>query len=299
MLNLFQWSFICLLPDAFPSHARVVICGGGVQGAAIGYYLAQLGWGKDTIILDQGKVGGGTPWHMSGLIGAYKPSPAETIMAQESIRLYQDLTEKGHSIGFKQCGSLLLARTRDRLTHFRRMKAHSVSRDIDCSVLSPADIAKRYPYLNTKDIQGGLWIPKDAVGDPTAICLSLAQLASAQGVKIFEQIQVHRVMTQQRKVSAVETDRGTIKCDYFINCAGFWARSLGKKTQPLVKVPVQAVEHHYLHTKKVEGIDEEMPAIRDMDGRIYIRVKDGSYLAGGISQHWKFLYLALKIKMNC
>ena len=77
------------------------------------------------------------------------------------------------------------------------------------------------------------------------------------------------------------TPVGTIKCDYFINSAGFWARSLGKKTQPVVKVPVQAVEHHYLHTKKVPGIDEDMPVIRDLDGRIYIRVRDGCYLAGG------------------
>ena len=57
--------------EALPSHAKVVICGGGVQGAALGYFLAQHGWGKDTIILDQGKIGRATPWwhmHMSGLV---------------------------------------------------------------------------------------------------------------------------------------------------------------------------------------------------------------------------------------
>jgi len=218
---------------------------------------------------------------MSGLIGTYKSLSTETVMTQESLRLYRDLTEKGHSIGFSQCGSLLLARTRDRLTHLRHMKAHSVSRDIDCFLLTPKDIEHKYPYLNTEDVQGGLWIPKDGVGDPSSICRSLAKLASSLGVRLFEQIQVHRVLTDRKRVSAVETDRGTIHCDYFVNSAGFWARSLGKKTQPVVKVPVQAVEHHYLHTKKVDGIDEKMPVIRDMDGRIYIRVRNGCYLAGG------------------
>ena len=201
----------------FPSHARVVICGGGVQGAAIGYYLAQYGWGKDTIILDQGKIGGGTPWHMSGLIGTYKPSYTETIMSKESLHLYQDLTEKGHKTGFKQCGSLLLARTWDRLTHLRRMKAHSVSRDIECSLLTPSDIEQKYPYLNIKDLQGGLWIPQDAVGDPSSICRSLAKLASSQGVQLFEQIQVHRVLTERKRVSAVETDRGIFFYPYPFN----------------------------------------------------------------------------------
>jgi pyruvate dehydrogenase phosphatase regulatory subunit len=187
----------------------------------------------------------------------------------------------GYDTGFKQCGSLLLARTRDRMTHFRRMKSHAVCRKIECYLLTNEEIAKRYPYINTQDLQGGLWIPIDAVADPHKICESLAALAAAKGVRMFEHIQVNRVLTSQNKVAAVETDRGTIKCDFFVNCAGFWARSLGKKTEPLVKVPVQAVEHYYLHTKPVKDIDENMPVVRDLDGHVYFRVQNGCVLAGG------------------
>lgn len=57
---------------SLPSHARVVICGGGVQGVAVSYYLAKSGWGKDVVLLDQGVIGGGSTWHMSGLVGIYK-----------------------------------------------------------------------------------------------------------------------------------------------------------------------------------------------------------------------------------
>ncbi len=86
------------------------------------------------------------------------------------MRLYQELTEMGYSTGWKRCGSLLLAQTRDRLTHLRRMKAHSVTRDIECHIMSAEDIAKMYPYINTKGIQGGLWIPNDGVADPYSVC---------------------------------------------------------------------------------------------------------------------------------
>jgi len=209
----------------------------------------------------------------------------ETNITKESIQLYKNLTEMNYNTGWKECGSLLLARTRDRLTHFRRMKAHSVYRNIECHILSVEDIAKKYPYLSTKELQGGLWIPNDGVADPYTICKSLAELAANQGVRMYEHIQVNKVLTSQNqsspRVSAVETDHGTIACEYFVNCAGFWSRSLGKKTEPSVKVPVQAVEHYYLHTKKVPDIDEDMPVIRDLDGHIYIRVKDGCYLGGG------------------
>lgn len=40
---------------ALPSECNVVICGGGVMGAAVGYHLALLGLGPQTIILEQGR----------------------------------------------------------------------------------------------------------------------------------------------------------------------------------------------------------------------------------------------------
>lgn len=72
------------------------------------------------------RLGGGTTWHASGLVGAFKPSLAQVKLAQDSIALYKHLEGKGLSTGWKQCGSLSLARTRDRMTAFRRMKAQSV-----------------------------------------------------------------------------------------------------------------------------------------------------------------------------
>lgn len=37
-----------------PEHARVVICGGGVNGLSIAYHLSQRGW-SDVVVLEQGK----------------------------------------------------------------------------------------------------------------------------------------------------------------------------------------------------------------------------------------------------
>lgn len=38
-----------------PSQIKVVICGGGVMGAAVAYHLALLGQGAQTVILEQGR----------------------------------------------------------------------------------------------------------------------------------------------------------------------------------------------------------------------------------------------------
>ena len=79
-------------PDSeLPSSAKVVICGGGAQGAAIAYKLALRGLGSDTLLIDQGALGGGTTWHSSGLISLMKPSSVETKLTKLSKDLCLEL----------------------------------------------------------------------------------------------------------------------------------------------------------------------------------------------------------------
>ncbi|XP_048507943.1 pyruvate dehydrogenase phosphatase regulatory subunit, mitochondrial isoform X2 [Athalia rosae] len=264
-----------------PKETRVVICGGGVVGAAVAYHLAQMGWGPQTILVEGGRLGGGTTWHSSGLIGAFKPSLAQSKLAQNSIALYKALEKNGRSTGWKQCGSLSLARTRDRMTVFRRMKAQSVSWNIECELISPEDIKNLCPLLRVDDLTGGLWIPGDGVGDPYETCLSLIAEAREKGVRVYENCKVTHILNQNNAIEAVETTRGMVECQFFVNCAGFWARSVGKLSEPFVKVPLHPVEHYYLHTKRLPNLDPMLPVIRDLDGYTYFRENNGRLLAGG------------------
>lgn len=133
--------------NALPSKAQTVICGGGIMGAAVAYHLALNGLGHEVVVLEQdrfvypfvqygvcvcvnffdfmSRIGGGMTWHSSGLVGAFKPTYSQVLLAQQTIKLYDDLNAQGLKTGWKQCGSLNVARTRDRMTQFRRQKALS------------------------------------------------------------------------------------------------------------------------------------------------------------------------------
>lgn len=111
-----------------------------------------------------------------------------------------------------------------------------------------------------------------------------------------------KVICDGEKVTAVETNKGTIECDYFVNCGGFWARAIGQMSEPTVKVPLHACEHYYLHTELIPDLDDTTPAVRDLDGHIYFRENRGRLLCGGFEPEAKPAFedgiLPGKLKIN-
>lgn len=71
------------------------------------------------------RLGGGGNSFSSDLIGIFKPTLNQVKLCQYSVKLYQELESQGFQTGWKQCGSLCVARTRDRMTVFKRMKSQS------------------------------------------------------------------------------------------------------------------------------------------------------------------------------
>ena len=108
---------------SLPTDAKVVIVGGGVIGTSIAYHLTKLGW-KDVVLLEQGKLGGGTSWHAAGLVGRLRTSNSMTRINKYTVELYSQLEqETGHSVGWKQVGSLIVAKSEDRMIQLQRTMA--------------------------------------------------------------------------------------------------------------------------------------------------------------------------------
>ena len=73
-----------------PSHARVIVVGGGIAGASTAYHLTQLGI-TDVLLLEQGKLTCGTTWHAAGLVGQTRATRNATRMSRYGIELYAGL----------------------------------------------------------------------------------------------------------------------------------------------------------------------------------------------------------------
>ncbi len=105
-------------------------------------------------------------------------------------------------------------------------------------MLTVDEIRSRLPHLNVEDLRGGLWVPGDGVADPLEICLALTHLAKEMGVHVVPQCEVKQVLVDPKRdaVRGVETDKGFVECDAFVNCAGIKARKVATLSKPRVQV---------------------------------------------------------------
>src|SRR5215213_2098429 len=105
---------------SLPDRAHVVIIGGGVIGTSVAYHLTKLGF-TDVVLLEQGQLSCGTTWHAAGLVGQLRATESMTRLMRYSTELYARLeAETGFATGWKQTGSISVARTPERMTQLRR-----------------------------------------------------------------------------------------------------------------------------------------------------------------------------------
>ena len=265
-----------------PGRARVVIIGGGIAGCSIAYHLTKLGW-KDVVLLERKTLTGGTTWHAAGLVTQLRNSRTLIEIAKYGVELYPTLeAETGLATGFRQTGSVTVARTEGRMDELRRILSLGRSYGIEIETITPREAGEKWPLMSTDGVVGGLFIPKDGQTIPTSTGMALARGAETGGASIFENTRVTGVSQRDGAVSGVSTDRGDISCEVVVNCAGMWSREIGLMCG--VKVPLHAAEHMYLITNRIEGVTYDMPSLRDPDGHIYFRrdaEEAGALLMGG------------------
>ncbi len=262
----------------FPSHARVVIIGGGVVGCSLAYHLTKLGW-SDVVLLERKQLTCGTTWHAAGLVGQLRATRNMTKLAQYTAELFSKLEEEtGQATGFAQYGSLSLATNDGRFEELKRGASMARCFGLEVEVISAKEAQLMWPLLNVDDVVGAVFLPKDGKVNPIDVTHALAKGARAGGATIFEDTKVTAIHTKDNRVTGVVTDKGEIAAEIVVNCAGMWAREVGKMVG--ANVPLHAAEHFYIVTDNFQGLTPGLPVLRDPDNCVYFKEDAGKLLLG-------------------
>ena len=266
-----------------PSHAKVVIVGGGVMGCGLAYHLAHEGW-TDVILLEKAELTSGSTWHAAGQITHSTSSYTLGKCVDYNIGLYSGglEAETGQSVTWHGCGSLRLAYSEDEMDWLRHTLSVGTSLGFDISLIDPDKIAQLHPYYNLDGVLGALYTPDDGHVDPSGVTQALATGARQLGAKIIRRCQATNITCAPSGEWVVETPHGTITCEHVVNAGGTYARQMGEWSG--LQLPMTSMTHHYLVTDTVPEFVErtsELPVVRD-DAQVsgYIRMEQKSGLIG-------------------
>ena len=262
-----------------PASARVAIIGGGIVGCSTAYHLAAMGV-DEVLLIERHRLSSGSTWHAAGLVGQLRSNANVTQLLGYSVALYDRLeAETGLATGWRMCGGLRLACTAERWTEVRRQATTARSFGLEMHLLTPAEALDLWPLMTIEDVIGAAFLPTDGQASPSDVVQALARGARTGGARIVEGVAVTGVRVEGGRVTGVETDKGFVACGKVVNCAGQWARAVGRMAG--VNVPLVSVQHQYLITERIPGVAAGLPTLRDPDRLTYFKEEVGGLVMGG------------------
>ena len=197
-----------------PTHAQIVVIGGGIIGCSTAYHLAR-DHKADVVLLEQGKLTSGSTWHAAGLVGQLRSSASITRVLKYSVELYKGLeAETGLETGWKMTGCLRLATNAGPLDRIPAAGDHGAQlRHGHASDLA-AEV-KRDVAADGGRRSGRRQLAADrrAGRAPPTSPRALAKGARMHGAKILEGVRVTGFDMDGGRITAVRTDQGEIACE--------------------------------------------------------------------------------------
>ena len=263
----------------FPTTARVVIIGGGVIGTSTLYHLAKAGW-SDCVLLEKNELTAGSTWHAAGNVPNFAGSWAVMNMQRYGAKMYRTLgTDVDYPMNYHVTGSIRLAHSKERMQEFERVAGMGRYQGLEMDIMSLDDIKEKHPFCETHDLEGALWDPLDGDIDPAQLTQALAKGARDAGGRIERFCPVTGI-DRDGDEWIVKTDKGDIRCEKVVNCAGYYAQRVGEMFKPHGgrTVPMVVMSHQYFLTGQLPELEawtkesgHKVPLLRDVDISYYLR----------------------------
>lgn len=265
-------------------QARVVIFGGGVTGCGLAYHLTKLGW-SDILIVEKNELTAGATWHAAGHVMHFSSSELLMRLQKETTDLFPVLErETGQSIGFHRTGAIRLITQQHQMIEFRRAVAMGSALGVDLDIISPAEAGRLFPLMKLDGLLGAVYTTGDGHVDPSSLTYAYAKGARMGGVEIRTQTMVTGLAWRNGEWE-IETNKGQIRAEIVVNCAGMWAPELTRMVG--VKLPLIVFMHQHLVTEDhpaVVGLGKELVLLRDPIGGFNCR-QEGKGLLSGVYEH--------------
>jgi len=215
-----------------PASADVVIAGAGIVGAAVAYWLTRMEPSLSVVLVERDRSFARASSSLSASsIRQQFSSPLNIRMSQFGLAFLRDM-----GIAVAEKGYLYLGAA----APLRAQNAVQRASGADVALLSPAELAARFPWLNVDDIElGSLGLSGEGWFDGPALHAEVLRRARAQGAQLLDGEVQGFERNPDGSICAVLLAGGSrIACGHAVNAAGPWARALAAAAG--IALPVHA-----------------------------------------------------------
>ncbi len=255
--------------SAAGSGERVAIIGGGVTGALSAVRLAERGFRVTT--LERAHIGNGSSSRSAAGIRA-QWGVAETIRglryAEWWYGQFHDALRTptpARQPVIRRNGYLFLYEDPARVEPARRADAAAAwalgqqnaarqrAEGAQVETLTPAEVARRWPWLDADRLIGAAWGPDDGFLHPHVIYGEGFRRARELGVEVWTETEALGAQSHGGRITALETTRGPLAVDWVVNATNAWAPRVSQRLggMPLAIAPMKRYLYHFEQTRPI------------------------------------------------
>jgi len=220
---------------AFPRSAKYVVIGAGIHGLSTAFHLAQTlkssarGSGEDIVVVDKTSIAAGASGIACGVVRNNYFQPAMRELMAHSVSVWESDAEKYHyhAVGYMQISPECMREDVASIAEQQKQIDYE-SVFIEGAKESANYMRGMFDDWRAEGITSVLHEKPGGYANNTSSLYGLADKAEAEGVRILTGVAVTGFESAggSSAITAVETDRGCIACDFVVVAAGPWVKSV-------------------------------------------------------------------------
>lgn len=253
-----------------PTHADVVVIGGGIIGVFAAYYMARRG--LSVAVLEKGRIGAEQSSRNWGWCRQQNRDARELPMATRSLELWERFAaDSGEDTGFSRCGLLYLSNDEEEIARWAKWRDFAKTAGVTTHMLSSREAAER-GRATGRTWKGGVFSPSDGTADPGKAAPAVAAALMKLGGTVLQNCAARGIELEGGRVSGVVTEAGTIKTRTVVYAGGAWASSFCRQLG--IRFPAATVRQAIV---RVTPPAHPMPDALFTSGVAVTRRSDGTF----------------------
>ncbi len=234
---------------------HVVLIGGGSTNALTAVRLAERGF--RVTALEKAKIGNGSSSRSAAGIRA-QFSVEETVIGMQYSewwytqfhQILQTPSERSQPV-IQQNGYLFLYEDPEQA-------APAWKPGMPVEILTPQEVHARWPHIEPGRLVGATWCPTDGFLFPQMIYMEGFRRAQELGAHLMQDTEVIGAALRGGRIIALETTKGSIEADWFVNGTNAWAPRLSRLIggMPLPISPLKRYHYFLKPDRQIMSRDE-------------------------------------------